>query len=126
MNNQITRSSDIPSRRPFFRVRKLFLYGFSVVQVLLVLRLSLKLFGANPTESITNMIYSTTSFIVYPFTAVFGLSTSGGSDLEWTTLLAIIFYWVLVITINKLLTLGRPPLSKIEQARVLSIEKYSH
>lgn len=127
MNDQITKLSDFPNEPPLFRASELVWYVLSAIQVLLVLRFMLKLLGVNSTESFTNIIYGATNYIVYPFTSVLFSPISNSVNIfEWPTLLAIVTYWLLALAIIKLLTLGRPQLSRIEQARMLSIEKYSH
>lgn len=126
MNDQISKLSDFPSRPPLFRTAELVWYLLSIIQTLLVLRFILKLFGANSADVFTNMIYSLTNYILYPFTLMLGPSTNNGQVFEWTTFVAIITYWVLAVAVIKLLALGKPPLSRIEQARALSIEKYIH
>lgn len=126
MNDKISKLSDFPNSPPLFRTTELVWYVLSVTQTLLVLRFIFKLFSVNSPYIITSVIHNITNYILYPFTLVLGQSTDSSNIFEGTTLLAIITYWVMAITIIKLLSLGKPPLSRIEQARMLSIEKYSH
>lgn len=124
--NEQTISTDSSTATPMFRTIELVLYVLSAIQLLLLLRFIFKLFSVNPTGDFSNVVYSITSYIVYPFTTIFESSADGVGSFEWTTILAIIIYWVLAVGIIKLLAIERSPLSRIEQARALSKEKYSH
>jgi uncharacterized protein YggT (Ycf19 family) len=63
-----------------------FILGFT--EILLALRLLLKLFGADGTAGFTNLIYTVTDVLVSPFVSVFQATSAAGSVFEWTTILA--------------------------------------
>jgi hypothetical protein len=77
------------------------------VEATLILRFVLKLFGANPQAGFTSFIYAITNFLVAPFLKVFGVTQVLGSVFEWTTLLAMLIYWVVALAIVKLLLIGK-------------------
>ncbi len=83
-----------------------FLLG--VLEVLLVFRLFLKLFGANPDSGFVSFVYTVTSGFTAPFRGIFSTPTTQGdittSVFETGTLLAMIVYaligWGLVKLVN--------------------------
>jgi len=64
---------------------------FTVVEVLLLIRFALKLFGANADQSLVSAIYGVTEPLIAPFRGVFAQPT-GTPVVEIATLLAIIFF----------------------------------
>lgn len=74
---------------------------------MLAFRLVLKLLGANPAAGFTNFIYGVTYFFAAPFLNVFRITQVAGNIFEWTTLLAMFVYWMLVIGIIHLLLMGK-------------------
>jgi hypothetical protein len=85
-------------------------YLLRILEVLLALRFFLKLFGANPAAGFTNFIYSISQPFVAPFQNVFQSSTiqssAGVSTFEWTTLLAMLVYWIVAAILVRLFTLA--------------------
>src|SRR5690606_40163802 len=77
-------------------------YVFYVLEVLLGFRFILKLLGANPGAGFTDIVYTLSSIPLAPFRFVFSNDAVGGSVVEWSTLLAMAVYWVLVWGIVKL------------------------
>lgn len=101
-------SFNSPRTKPLYRGTQVVWYILSVLEVLLAIRFALKLLGANPAAGFSNLIYS----ITYPFAAPFlGVFKSAkivqGSVFEWTTLLAMLVYWLLAIAIIKLFLMSR-------------------
>lgn len=125
MNDQMAKLANFPDTEPSLRAAQLVWYALSGMQTLLVLRFMLKLLGADATDGFTYIIYGVTDYVVYPFTFVFSPISSTVNVFEWTTLLAIVAYWVLAVALTKLLEHKRSPLLRIERARRLSIEKYT-
>ena len=82
-------------------------YVFYVLQVLLAFRFVLKLLGANASAGFTDFIYTLSSIPLAPFRFVFSNDAVGSSVVEWSTLLAMAVYWVLVWGIVKLVLMGR-------------------
>lgn len=90
-----------------FLATRIMWYVFYVVEVLLGFRFILKLLGANPGAGFTDIIYTLSSVPLAPFRFVFSNNAVGGSVVEWSTLLAMLVYWVLVWGIVKLVLMGR-------------------
>lgn len=83
-------------------------YVGGVIVALLFIRLLLQLLGANQGADFVGFIYGLTGIFVAPFFGIFGEPTFGQSQLETSTLVAIVVYGLLTIGIAKLITLGRP------------------
>jgi uncharacterized protein YggT (Ycf19 family) len=83
-------------------------YILGIVEALLAFRFILRLLGANPAAGFTQFIYGITYPFATPFLAVFQNSRIvPGSVFEWTTLLAMLVYWLLAIAIIKIFIMGR-------------------
>jgi hypothetical protein len=82
-------------------------YFVGLLEVLLVFRFVLKLLGANSFAGFTSFIYGITQPFAAPFLSVFGITKVEGSVFEWTTLLAILVYWLIAVAIIKLLLIGK-------------------
>lgn len=82
-------------------------YVLGIIELLLAFRFLLKLLGANAGAGFTSFIYGITHIFVAPFQAVFRTSQAEGSIVEWSTLLAMFVYWVIAISITKLLFMGK-------------------
>ncbi len=82
-------------------------YVLSILEVLLAFRFVLKLMGANPLAGFTSFIYGVTYIFAAPFLSVFRITRIEGSVFEWTTLLAMVVYWIVAMGIIKLLLMGR-------------------
>lgn len=82
-------------------------YVFGVLEVLLTLRLVLRLFAANPDAAFSALIYGVTGPFVFPFQGVFPDPSSRGSVFELSTLLALIVYPLLAWGISRLVRLPR-------------------
>ncbi len=83
-------------------------YIGGVIIALLAVRLLLQLFGANQESEFVNFIYGISGAFVTPFFGIFGEPTFGQSQLETSTLVAIVIYSLLTVGLAKLLTIARP------------------
>lgn len=97
-----------PNARPLYRGTQVVYYILGVLEALLAIRFVLRLLAANPGAGFTNFIYSITYPFVAPFQAVFSTSRIAGSAFEWTTLLAMLVYWLLAIAIIRLFVMSKP------------------
>lgn len=93
--------------KTIFNVTRITWYVFYVLEVLLAFRFILKLLGANASAGFTELIYTLSSIPLAPFRFVFQNNAVGSSVFEWSTLLAMAVYWVLVWGIVKLVLMGR-------------------
>lgn len=96
------------STRPLYRGTQVVWYLLGLIEVLLGFRFVMKLLGANPGAGFTDFIYGVTDIFVAPFVSVFRISRAQGSVVEWTTLLAMVVYWIIAWGIIKLFVMGRP------------------
>ena len=100
-------SFNSPSTKPLYRGTQIVWYILGLIEVLLAFRLVLKLLGANPAAGFTSFIYGVTYSFAAPFLSVFQVSQVAGNIFEWTTLLAMLVYWMLAIGIIKLFLMGK-------------------
>lgn len=96
------------STRPLYRGAQIVWYTLSVIETLLAIRFAFKLLQANPAATFTDIIYTLSGVFVMPFTAVFRNVWVEGSVFEWTTLLAMVVYWLLALAIIKLFIMSKP------------------
>ena len=91
-------------KRTILRFNQIIWYILGFIEVLLIFRLLLKMLGANQYVGFTSLIYSITSPLALPFSGVVGISASGSSILEWSTIIAGIVYlciaWGLVYLLD--------------------------
>jgi len=79
-----------------------------LIEALLITRFLLKLLDANQSASFTDLIYTVSGVLVWPFITVLNSNYIAGSVIEWATLLAILVYWFLATALIKLLAMSRP------------------
>lgn len=92
-------------------VARLVYYLFAVAEILLALRVILKLIAANPASGFTRFIYAITVPLIAPFRNIVAAPTAAnGSTLEISSLFAIVIYliacWLLLRLLH--LILERP------------------
>lgn len=95
-------STNSPTTKPLYRGTQIVWYFVGLIEILLMFRFLLKLFGANTGAGFTNFIYTISRPFIVPFTSVFGVSKVEGSLFEWTTLLAMFVYLLIGWGITKL------------------------
>ncbi len=100
-------SYNSPTTKPLFKGTQIVWYLVSLLEVLLVFRFVLKLTGANPTAGFSSFIYALTWPFTAPFLAVFPRTVVQGSIFEWTTLLAMLVYWMIALAIVRLFLMSK-------------------
>ena len=65
---------------------------FAVLEILISLRIGLKMVGADPDNTIVALIYGITSLFLIPFVGLIGSPTVGGIVLEISSLFAMLIY----------------------------------
>jgi hypothetical protein len=82
-----------------------FLQWFTVVlEVTLIIRFFLKLIGADPHNLFAGFIYALTDILLFPFIGiVHSPKPQGNQVLEWSTLIAMIVYWLIFWAIRRFL-----------------------
>jgi hypothetical protein len=106
------------SIKPLYRGTRIVWYLTILLEVVLMFRFFLKLLAANPSAGFTVFIYAVSAPFVAPFNTVFGITKVEGSIFEWTTLLAMLVYWIIGWAIAKLFLISRP-VSREEAAKKL-------
>lgn len=94
--------------RPLYRGTQIIWYLVGILEALLAMRFLLKLMQANPAAGFTSFVYSVTGIFTMPFEAVFRNFRAQGSVVEWTTLLAMIVYWLIAVALIKIFVIGKP------------------
>lgn len=80
------------TKKTIFRFNQVIWYILILIEVLLIFRVVLKALGANPLAGFTSLIYAITSPLTIPFNGILGVSITGNSLIEWSTLIAAIVY----------------------------------
>ncbi len=100
-------SYNSPTTKPLFKGTQIVWYVLSLLEVLLAFRFILKLTAANPEAGFSSFIYALTWPLAAPFLAVFPRTIVEGSIFEWTTLLAMVVYWMIALAIIHLFLLSK-------------------
>lgn len=95
------------SSRPLYRGAQIVWYSLYLLETLLAIRFVLKLLGANPNAAFSDVIYTLSYIFTWPFATVFSHDYVQGSIFEWTTLLAMLVYWLLATAIIKLFVMSK-------------------
>src|ERR1700734_721370 len=90
------------STKPLFRGVQIVWYILGILEALLAFRFLLKLADANPAAGFTRIIYDITYPFAEPFLDVFRITVVQGKIFEWTTLLAMVVYWLIALAIIRL------------------------
>lgn len=89
------------------RARKIIYYLLGIVEILLAFRFILRLLGANPGNAFVNILYSVTTFLLWPFSGIFSTAVTTGletkSYFEPATIIAMIVYGIVAWGIVKLI-----------------------
>ncbi len=92
-----------------FAIGKLndFLHWFIVVlEITLLIRFLFKLIGANPANVFAAFLYALTDIVLYPFSNLIGSpSLHQNQAFEWSTLIAMLIYWLVFFAIRKFLAI---------------------
>lgn len=100
-------SSNSPTTKPLFRGTQIVWYVLGILEALLAFRFALKLLAANPGAGFTSFIYGASSPFASPFLSVFRMTRVEGSIFEWTTLLAMLVYWLIAWGIIRLFLMSK-------------------
>jgi hypothetical protein len=74
---------------------------FGALEVLIALRILLKLIGANPDSPIVSLIYGFTYLFLFPFAGMTGTPASGGMVLELSSFFAMVIYALIAWAIER-------------------------
>jgi len=95
---------DVTSRRN--KTTAIIYYVLDVVEILLAIRLIFRLLGANPSAGIVNFLYAISAPFVAPFVGIFKQPVVAGSVLEWSTVVAMILYALVVYLIVQIIRIS--------------------
>lgn len=105
-----------------FKATQLILWAFSILEVLIALRIVLRLIGANTGNFIVGLIYGITSLFLVPFVGLIKAPTADGMVLEISSIFAIVIYALIAVAFEKLIwvIVSRPrtPVSNITETTV--------
>ncbi len=100
-------SYNSPTTKPLYRGTQIVWYIVGILEALLAFRFVLKLLGANGAAGFTSFIYGITQPFTAPFLSVFNITKVEGSIFEWTTLLAMLVFWLIALAIVNLFVMGK-------------------
>lgn len=100
-------SYNSPTTKSLFKGTQIVWYILGLIEMLLLFRFVLKLLGANPDAGFTSFIYNVTYIFAAPFLNVFRLTYVEGSIFEWTSLLAMLVYWMIAVAIVRLFLMSK-------------------
>lgn len=98
-------SEVVSSFNPGWRAVQLVYLVFGVIDGLLIIRLLLKLLGANPTAGFANWVYNVTAFFLAPFKNILPTIGTDQSQLEMSVVLAIIVYALIGWAVGRLIAI---------------------
>lgn len=75
-----------------FKAMQLIWLGVAVLEVLIGLRIVLKLFAANPENAMASLLYGITDLFLFPFAGLMPTPASGGMVLEISSVVAMVVY----------------------------------
>ena len=100
-------SYNSPTTKPLYKGMQIVWYIVGVLEAMLAFRFVLKLLGANASAGFTSFVYGFTQPLASPFLSVFKMTRVDGSIFEWTTLLAMLVYWLIAMAIVRLFTMSK-------------------
>ena len=86
-----------------FKATQIILLSFSILEAMIVLRIILKLIGANPDSPIVALIYGFTYLFLFPFTGLIGSPKTAGMVLEISSMFALVVYALTAVAFEKLI-----------------------
>lgn len=81
--------------RDLDKVAQIVSYFTGAINVLLLLRLLFKAFGANPGSGIVQLVYALTDILLLPFQGIFEVAAAGEFVVEPSILVAMLIYSLL-------------------------------
>lgn len=96
------KESGLGQRFISFKTTQIIVLGFGILEVIIGLRIVLKLIGANPDSPIVAMIYGITTPFLAPFLGLIGSPTTGNMVLEAPSMFAIAIYALIALALEKL------------------------
>ena len=101
----VQREPGLARRFISFKATQIILLSFSILEILIALRIILKLIGANPNNPTVALIYGFTSLFLIPFVGLIESPTAGSMVLEISSLFAIAVYALAAVALERLVWL---------------------
>jgi len=103
---QTTQKEPERERRIFtFKATQLVWLVFGILEVLIALRIGLRLIGANPASPFAVFLYGFTGIFLFPFTGLTGAPAAGGMVLEISSFIAMVVYALLAWALERIIQL---------------------
>lgn len=96
------REEDREQRLFSFKATQLIWLAFGLVEALILMRIVLKLIGANPASLFAALIYDVSYIFLFPFEGLVGTPAAGGFALELSSIIAMIVYALLAWGIERI------------------------
>lgn len=106
-NKNMDSSYNSSTTKPLYRGTQIVWYILGLLEAFLAFRFVLKLLAANPTAGFSSFIYGVSYPFAIPFLNVFRVSRVEGSIFEWTTLLAMLVYWLIAWAIIRIFFMSK-------------------
>ena len=85
-----------------FKATQLIWLLFGILEVMIALRIGLKLIGANPDSPIVILIYGFTYLFLFPFEGMTATPSAGGFVLELSSLFAMVIYALIAWAVERI------------------------
>jgi len=108
------------TKKTIFRSYQIIWYIVGFIDILLLFRVFLRLFGANPGSGFADLVYALTYPFAAPFINLFGNPGNGRYAFETGTVIGIIVYFLLGFAVERLLNMVKP-LNPEEVDRAVSV-----
>lgn len=102
-----TNESISKEEKPYILSNKAVNYVLGLIEIFLLLRFVFKLAGANPAAGVVRFVYGITDVLMAPFLFIFPTSTTGEIRFEWSVLVAMVMYALVVYAIFGVLDIFR-------------------
>ncbi len=86
-----------------YKLAQLVWLFFIILEVLLALRIGLKLIGANPGSFFTALVYAVTDIFLFPFAGIVASPSIGNMVIEISTFIAMVVYILIGWVIDRLI-----------------------
>jgi uncharacterized protein YggT (Ycf19 family) len=101
----VREASTVKSSTPARRAMEGIYLLFGIIDAMLLIRLVLKLMGANPHAGFASFTYGVTDFFLAPFHGLLPTVVSGQSVLELSVIFAILIYSLLALALVRLVAI---------------------
>lgn len=104
----VTPPEHFEEKKVIFRTYQIIWYLLGIIEALLAFRIVLKALAANPGSGFVDFIYSASYIFAAPFLSMFRSFIEEGSVFEFSTLVAMIVYFLLAYGLVELFQLIKP------------------